>query len=474
MNSNFGRSKSGTTTPASAVQARTRTPASRRVVQSSKSSTEIKKPIKSILKHDSSRGSAGSSGSDKQSSMDSLGSSGDIGVTPVHVLRGRLPNTLMTRSDSGTRARFNFSNGVPETPTCAPEDKMVSKLKRIEKYATLRVRKTLKPRPLDLSDSESKQPNDVNGSFHDGKYGGPGGSNEIMSKSMSYLEKSTNKVHISSAQGHQYGESTSASSTLKRQGSLRVKKSVSPWEPSGTRTSALRLQKMQEAKAKNSPYSASASAGGSSGNSGSAHSGSGDSLHYLPHTTNSASGSGGSSGMSSIHLTGTHSAPVARMSASAAAKEKHIGAKIFSKLSSAMGQTASSNQKRIRQERGVQTEAFDLTGLGRVSLSPIPVLDTSAENAEQIRNLERLCNRYRNQFMKIQSEYEKAESRKIELQKQLEEAQHESTEMIEFLQAEKSTLAESLTEIEVEVTFLTLFGLCLHNIQYLCLFSQRE
>lgn len=460
------RSKSGTTTPASGNQvAKTRTPASRRVVQSSKSSTEIKKPIKSILKHDS-RGSAGSgSGSDKQSSMDSLGSSGDIGVTPVHILRGRMSNALMTRSDSGTRARFNFNSssihGPPDTPTGVPEDKAVSKLKRIEKYATLRIRKSIKARPLDLSDSET-HPNDTSHSSSGGnKVGAPGVPNEIMSKSMSYLEKSSsNRVHISSAQGHPYGESTSASSTLKRQGSLRVKKHSTPqWEPSGTRTSALRLQKMQEAKAKNSP-----GAGVSSGsaNSGSAHSGSGDSLHYLPHSANSTSTSAGSSGMSSIHITGSHSAPAAhgRMSAATvAAKEKHMGAKIFSKLSSALGQTASSNQKRIRQERGVQTDVLssvtaavgDLGASGRASLSPVPAIDLGSENVEQIKNLERLCNRYRNQFIKAQSEYEKSESRKVELLKQLEETQHESTEMIEFLQAEKSTLAESLTEIEIEV-----------------------
>lgn len=450
------RSKSGTTTPATGPQvAKSRTPANRRVVQSVKSSTEIKKPIKSILKHDS-RGSAGSgSGSDKQSSMDSLGSSGELGVTPVHILRGRMTNTLMTRSDSGTRARFNFSSGPPDTPSGAPEDKAVSKLKRIEKYATLRVRKSLKPRPLDLSDSEA-QPNDTHNSGS--KAGVPGMPGEIMSKSMSYLEKaSSNRVHISS-HGHTYGESNSASSTLKRQGSLRVKKPISPWEPSGTRTSVLRLQKMQEAKAKNSP----GGGGGSSGsaNSGSAHSGSGDSLHFLPHSANSTSTSAGSSGMSSIHLSGVHSAPAAhgRMSALAAAKEKHMGAKIFSKLSSALGQTASSNQKRVRQERGVQTDVLstvpvplDVGGSGRVSLSPVPALEFGPENAEQIKNLERLCNRYRNQFIKVQSEFEKSESRKDELMKQLEETQHESTEMIEFLQAEKSTLAESLTEVEVEV-----------------------
>lgn len=465
------RSKSGTTTPASGSQvARTRTPANRRVVQSSKSSTEIKKPIKSILKHDS-RGSAGSgSGSDKQSSMDSLGSTGDIGVTPVHILRGRMSNALMTRSDSGTRARFNF-NSPSDTPHGAPEDKVVSKLKRIEKYATLRVRKSIKPRPLDLSDSEV-QPgsNDVRHAINSSGSGTKGGVScaptDVMSKSMSYLEKSSsNRVHISSAQGHhhphQFGESTSASSTLKRQGSLRVKKHGTPpqWEPSGTRTSALRLQKMQEAKAKNSPGGFVSSGGGGSGNSGSAHSGSGDSLHYLPQSANSTSTSAGSSGMSSIHLTGSHSAPAVRMSATVAAKEKHMGAKIFSKLSSAMGQTASSNQKRIKQERGVQTDVlssvppFDVSG--RVSLSPVPAslqLEGSADpNLEQIKNLERLCTRYRNQFMKVQSEYERSESKKVDLLKQLEETQHESTEMIEFLQAEKSTLAESLTEVEIEV-----------------------
>ncbi|CAL8081712.1 unnamed protein product [Orchesella dallaii] len=457
------RSKSGTTTPASGSQvSRTRTPASRRVVQSSKSSTEIKKPIKSILKHDS-RGSAGSgSGSDKQSSMDSLGSSGDIGVTPIHLLRGRIPNALMTRSDSGTRARFNFTAGTPETPTGVPEDKVVSKLKRIEKYATLRVRKSMKPRPLDLSDSEA-QSNDVHNGVHSsgGRTGVPGVPNELMSKSMSYLEKSSsNRVHISSTQGHPYGESHSQSSTLKRQGSLRLKKPSTPqWEPTGTKTSKLRLQKMQAATGKSSSGGGGASSG--SANSGSAHSGSGDSLHYLPHSANTTSASGSSYGSRSVHLIGAHSAPTtshSRMTSTvaAAAKEKHMGAKIFSKLSSALGQTASSNQKRIRQERGVQTEGLataathDLTNIVRVSLSPIPAVESGAETSEQIKNLERLCNRYRNQAMKIQSDFEQSEYKKVELMKQLEENQVESNEMIDFLQAEKSTLAESLTEVEVE------------------------
>ncbi|ODN06485.1 hypothetical protein Ocin01_00180 [Orchesella cincta] len=77
-------------------------------------------------------------------------------------------------------------------------------------------------------------------------------------------------------------------------------------------------------------------------------------------------------------------------------------------------------------------------------------MKSGVETTEQIKNLERLCNRYRNQVMKIQSDYEQSEYKKVELMKQLEENTVESNEMIEFLQAEKSTLAESLTEVEVE------------------------
>lgn len=450
------RSKSGTTTPATGSQvARMRTPANRRVVQSSKSSTEIKKPIKSILKHDS-RGSG--SGSDKQSSMDSLGSTGDIGVTPI---RGRPSNSaaLMTRSDSGTRARFNFNSTERysgSTPSRPPEDKVVSKLKRIEKYATLRVRKSPKPRPFDLSDGDTPPGSSGSGASNNSKVGGPGVPNDLMSKSMSYLEKSTNRVNTSSAQGthhsHSFGESSSASSTLKRHGSLRAKKQTPPqWEPSGNRTSALRLQKMQEAKARN--------CSGTGTSSGSANSGSGDSLHFLPNnsvlgassastTSNSYSGSGANTLPSSA---GHNS----RMSSSGP-KDKHMSAKVFTKLSSAMGQTASSNQKRLKQERGVQTETslVNSVDLGRVSFSPVPNLDSSLSHentTEQLRHLERLCNRYRNQYERVQYEFEHCESKKIELQKQLDETQFETSEMIEFLQAEKSTLAESLTEVEVEV-----------------------
>jgi len=448
------RSKSGSTTPSNNLhchpQPRSRIPANRRVIPSTKSSTELKKPIKSILKRES-RGSGGSgSGSDNKSSMDSLGSSAELGNTPLR--------SIMTRSDSGSRAKFNLNHQIFDDSSSPSEDRFNSKLRRIEKYATLRMRKPNKVKPLEFSDT------DVNSCTSGGEQSSccskAGTPSELMSKSMSFLEKST-VTRVERAP-------LSSNSSLKRQGSLRVKRSPPVWEPCTTRTTALRMQKLHESKAKSGGgHYTSPNSSNTNGHhhSGSAHSGSGESIHHLNHSTSSLhhhstggrSGGGSSSGMSAKGH--SHHSQVS-------VKDSKCGSttKVFAKLSSAMGQTASSNQKRLKQEKYIQTEetpqqnfcsrCHHINGDGASSISPIPTVEGALDLAEQIKRLEGLANRYRNTALRYQSEYEKSEAKKTELTKQLVEAQTESSEMIDFLQAEKSTLAESLTEIENEVMLL--------------------
>lgn len=109
---------------------------------------------------------------------------------------------------------------------------------------------------------------------------------------------------------------------------------------------------------------------------------------------------------------------------------------------------------------GVQTDVHPTTtdqllnGNNPTSMSPIPSVDAASDLLDQIKQLEKLANRYRNTALKFQSKYESSEAIKSELAKQLQETQQESSEMVEFLQAEKSTLAESLTEIETEVGYI--------------------
>ncbi|CAG7838247.1 unnamed protein product [Allacma fusca] len=418
------RSKSGTTTPA----APSRTP--RRVVQSSKSTQELKKPIKSILKSDSrGSGSRSGSGSEKQSSMDSLGSASGIAC-------------VMTRSDGGSRTKFNFNSGSFSSSSISPEERTVAKLKRIEKYATLRLKKS-RVRSIDFNQDDSSEHHEgKEGCKHNGGTGVPVSSSDIMSKSMSFLEKSTlNNV--------------SGGTTLKRQGSLRIRRPSPMWEPSGTRTSALRMQKVQEAKAKTSGTKFGSS---SMNNSGSNHSGSGESIHTqslhnnINNCTSNGSNSGGQGHHNSASTNGTSSCPRPNVH-----KEKHLGAKIFSKLSSAIGQTTSSAMKRLKQERGVQTDPVSLNssqtsadGHSSIRISPLPALDQTTDEAEQMHHLENLVQRYRTTALRFQQELERSEERNRELTKQVQETQSETTEMIDFLQAEKSMLAESLTEIENE------------------------
>jgi hypothetical protein len=450
------RSKSGSTTPSSGhnshchSQSRIRTPANRRVIQSTKSSTELKKPIKSILKRES-RGSGGSgSGSDNKSSMDSLGSSAEMGHTPLR--------PIMTRSDSGSRAKFNLNHQVfNETVDASSEDRFSSKMRRIEKYATLRMRKGMKVKPLDFSESDVTSC--TSGGEQSSGCSKAGTPNEMMTKSMSFLEKSTVPR----------GESAplNSSSSLRRQGSLRARKSPPVWEPCTTRTTALRMQKMQATKAKSGGghhYSATPSSTNTNGHyhhSGSAHSGSGDSIHHLTHSTSSLHqpSTSGRSGNGPSPSSKSHIHSQSQMNL----KDKVGGTtKVFAKLSSAFGHTASSNQKRLRQEKAIQTEEIPQTyhyhrghyhsnGEHGSSLSPVPTVDGVMDLTDQIKRLEGLANRYRNTALRFQTEYEKSEAKKTELTKQLLEIQTESNEMIEFLQAEKSTLAESLTEIENEV-----------------------
>jgi hypothetical protein len=143
-----------------------------------------------------------------------------------------------------------------------------------------------------------------------------------MTKSMSFLEKGEIGDHSSLP----FAPNNNTTTCLKRQGSLRLKKGVSPqWEPCTTRTTALRMQKMQETKAKKGGGGGSATT--VSGGSGSAHSGSGESINHNHHSTTTPTNKTISSGKSTDK------------------------SKVFAKLSSAVGQTASSNQKRLKQEK---------------------------------------------------------------------------------------------------------------------------
>ncbi len=110
---------------------------------------------------------------------------------------------------------------------------------------------------------------------------------------------------------------------------------------------------------------------------------------------------------------------------------------------------------------GVQTDvpqlqhdtAFFSSGNNASSMSPIPSVDGTIDLLEQIKGLEKLANRYRNTALRFQYEYEKSEAKNIELR----ESQTESSEMIDFLQTEKSTLAESLAELEIEVIIINTY-----------------
>ncbi|XP_035701074.1 uncharacterized protein LOC110862005 isoform X2 [Folsomia candida] len=441
------KSKSGNNTPHGNHQSRIRTPASRRLMPSTKSSTELKKPIKSILKSDSRSGS----GSDNKSSMDSLPSADRTCTNATTPLRPRGAE-LLSRSESTTRAKFNLNHeffnadGSPSNQEAynnsTSEERLALKLRRIEKYATLRLRKT-RVRPLELgSDSDI-----INTTGGKSKAGTPTTTTgiDLMTKSMSFLEKGgPNNGDATSLpwNGMQHGQK---SNSLKRQGSLRIKnRSSPPWEPCTTRTTALRMQKMQESKAKGGGTSGGvttySSVGSGSAHTGSTHSGSGDSIHHLVPQSRSAPSS---KTLSACNLT------------SGKGGDKF---KVFAKLSSAGGQTASSNQKRLKQEKSVQTDVHPTTtdqllnGNNPTSMSPIPSVDAASDLLDQIKQLEKLANRYRNTALKFQSKYESSEAIKSELAKQLQETQQESSEMVEFLQAEKSTLAESLTEIETEAT----------------------
>lgn len=85
------------------------------------------------------------------------------------------------------------------------------------------------------------------------------------------------------------------------------------------------------------------------------------------------------------------------------------------------------------------------------SMSPIPPVDSALDLLEQIKALQQLANRYHGTALKYQKEFQRSEEKVAELAKQLQETQVEDREMIDFLQAEKSTLAESLAETEAEV-----------------------
>lgn len=232
---------------------RTPASASRRLMVSTKSSSEIKKPIKSILKSDS--GKSGS-GSDNKSSMDSVHSA-----------------DRMTRS-------------------CDSKVKPPGQgFRRIERYATLRFR-SKKGKEEDATEDASHPQNQA-----------------LMTKSLTFLEKE---------------KPGGSNGTLKRQGSVRGKGPSPNWEPCLTRTTALRLQKMQEAKNKQHQQ------------------GSGESLaHQLqPEKENDTN----NKGHARAHW-------VKGYGPQHPGKEKGV----FYKLASAQGQTASSNQKRLKQERGKLT-----------------------------------------------------------------------------------------------------------------------
>lgn len=472
------RSKSGTNTPATA---QSRSSSSRRVVShhhhnanhqslanctsNNVGSRELKKPIKSILKSESRSGGSGGSGSgsEKQSSMDSLGSNSGV-------------NT-MTRSDTGPRAKFYINNSSDNISY--PEDKTVTKLKRIEKYATVRLsRKTKNAKQLP-DDTHCRERTSSGSDSRSDSHCIP----DLMTKSMSFLEKSSGPP---SQQSRNVTCIASGTSSLKRQGSLKLRKPSPGWEPGATRTSALRLLKMQENKARSGSHSI----GYYPGTSGSTHSGSGESIQFH-HALSANTQTSRSSGSSHHHHQYASRGSANTSNNSTSVKDRgHSSAKVFAKLSSA--QTASSSMKRLRQEKAIQTdEIISSEPVGASSSSscvidacsnvsstttnnntfvnstkandspnssPEPIIfDASLtinaldQQSEQIKHLENLVKRYKKSALRFQKEFERTENKNIELNKQLQETQMESSEMLEFLQAEKSTLAESLVEVEMEV-----------------------
>lgn len=367
------KSKSGTVTPVSP----SRTP--KRQIPYRTPVPDFKKPIKSILKNES----RGSSGSEKQSSMDSLGSGSGSGTSPV---------LQMSRSDSGPRTKFLFQQGIK------PEDVVdgdYSGLKRIERYATIRIRK----KAMETLDLRVDPPRKL--SFED-IHSVPDSSTDLMIKSMPYLEKQSSEDN--------------SESSFQRQGSIRVRKGSPNWTPCATRTTALRLLKIQESKAKQA-----------NGFEKGAHSGSRENVYNpIPQSQAIKNGSG------------------------AAKKET----KVFPKLSSSfLGQTTSSSQKRIRQERGVQTEPIlnikmsHQHGLRRSAtpISPTPISDdipVDMKPEDEIKYYQAEARKYKAKTIKYQYIYEAAELEKLALENHLRELQNESKEMINFLQDEKALLVK--------------------------------